>query len=223
MYMKKPILILLIMWLSAVPSFLSAQTKDATPAGQHLTLSGGPVLESNLSGFLHSGVAGGDARMQAGVSAGGFLDLGIGRSFSVQGQLLVQHKRSDFEWGGQTGQFRYWGVEIPIYALYHFRLRGGQRLSFGLGPYTEFGFDAKWERGGLKGDLYEKDTATGLPILRDSNTGFAVRIGYEWPCGLGLNATYKASVTNLLDANSSTVRMHPHALSVGLSWRFSRR
>ena len=69
----------------------------------------------------------------------------------------------------------------------------------------------------------EKDTETGLPILRDSNTGFAVELGYELTCGLQLNATYKASVTNLLDANSNTVKMHPHAVSVGVAWCFGNQ
>jgi len=41
-------------------------------------------------------------------------------------------------------------------------------------------------------------------------------------CGLKLNATYKASVTNLLDANSNTVKMYPHAVSVGVAYRFGK-
>lgn len=201
---------------------LRAQTTDTLRTSQHLVLSGGPMLETNVSGFFHSGVEGGDCRMKAGVSVGGFLDLGISNSFSVRGELLFHYKHSDFEWEGQTGRFRYWGVEIPLYALFHFRLAGKRQFYFGLGPYTEFGFDATFRRGGVKSGLYEKDTSTGLPVLRDSNTGFAVKAGYEWACGISLNATYKASVTNLLDANSNTVRMYPHAVSVGVAYRFGK-
>lgn len=214
--------IILTAFLLAVSPVVHAQTADTPRTEQRLTLSGGPILESNLSGFFHSGVDGGNCQMRAGVSAGGFLDLGIRPSFSVQGTLLFHLKRSDFEWDGQTGEFRYVGAEFAVHALYHFHLRSGAQFIVGLGPYTEFGFDATLKRNGVKSNLYEKDTDTGLPILRDSNTGFAVKVGYELACGLQLNATYKASVTNLLDANSSTVKMYPHAVSVGVAYRFGK-
>lgn len=189
---------------------------------QRLTVSGGPMVGANVSGFFHSGVSGGRSRMNTGVSAGGFLNLGITRFFSVQGELLFHYKTSDFDWGGQSGEFRYWGVEIPIYAMYHVNFGDGSRLSIGIGPYTEFGLDATYERDGVKGGLYEKDEESGLPILRDSNTGFGVKVGYEFPSGLGVNVSYKASVTNLLDANSNTVTMRPQAVSVGLAYRFGK-
>lgn len=189
---------------------------------QSLTITGGVILETNVSGFFHSGVDGGNSRMKAGVSAGGFLNLGIVRSFSVQGEMLIHYRHSGFDWGEMPGEFQYWGIEIPIYAMYHVRLKRGGQFHFGIGPYTEFGIDATYKRNGQKGDLYEKDEANGLPILRDSNTGFSVKIGYEFLSGLQLNATYKASVTNLLDANSSHVNMHPQAVSIGVAYRFSK-
>ena len=220
--MKKYSIILTgFLWVVASAA-LHAQTADVPRTEQRLTFSGGLILESNLSGFFHSGVDGGNCQMRTGVSAGGFLDLGIRPAFSVQGTLLFHIKRSDFEWDGQTGEFRYVGAEFAVHALYHFHLRSGTQFIVGLGPYTEFGFDATLKRNGVKSNLYEKDTDTGLPILRDSNTGFAVKVGYELACGLQLNATYKASVTNLLDANSSTVKMHPHAVSVGVAYRFGK-
>lgn len=190
--------------------------------GQHLSISGGPMVGANVSGFFHSGVSDGRSRMNTGFSAGGFINLGITRSFSVQGELLFHYKTSDFDWGGLPGEFRYWGVEVPVYAMYHVNFGNGSRLSIGIGPYTEFGLDATYERDGVKGDLYEKDAESGLPILRDSNTGFGVKVGYEFASGLGINVSYKASVTNLLDANSNTVEMRPQAVSVGMAYRFGK-
>lgn len=189
---------------------------------QSLTITGGAILETNVSGFFHSGVDGGNSRMKAGVSAGGFLNLGIVRSFSVQGEMLIHYRNSGFDWGEMPGEFQYWGIEIPIYAMYHVGLKRGGQFHFGIGPYTEFGLDATYKRNGQKGDLYEKDEANGLPILRDSNTGFSVKIGYDFLSGLQLNATYKVSVTNFLDANSSRVKMHPQAVSIGVAYRFGK-
>lgn len=178
--MKKYSIILTgFLWV-ATSVALHAQKANTPHVAQRLTLSGGPVLESNLSGFLYAGIDGGNCQMKAGVSAGGFLDLGIRPAFSVQGTLLFHVRRSDFEWEKRIGEFQYIGAEFAVHALYHFRLRSGSQFTVGLGPYTEFGFDAILQRNGMKSNLYEKDTDTGLPILRDSNTGFAIRISYEW-------------------------------------------
>lgn len=161
--------------------------------------------------------------MGFGGSAGGFLNVGLTRAFSVQCEMLFHYKHSDFEWGmGESGLFRYLGVEIPVYVMYHYRLSGGGCWTIGVGPYTEFGFEATFKHNGVKSDLYEKNEESGLPALCSSNTGFGVKVGYEFACGLQINATYKASVTNLLDANSSTVKMYPYTASVGVAYRFGK-
>ncbi len=205
----------------AQPSELFYQ-KNKLQEKQKIVFTGGALLESNLSGFFHSGVENGNGIMRAGFSVGGFLNLGISPSFSVQGEMLFHCKNSGFEWDSQKGDFSYWGMEIPVYAMYHYVFSKGNRLHVGIGPYTEFGFGAKFKCGGEKVDLYEKDGSTGLPALQDSNTGFGIKIGYEFVSGFQVNAGYKASVSNLLDANSSRIKMHPQAISVGLAYRFGK-
>lgn len=71
--------------------------------------------------------------MKTGVTAGGFLNLGITSAFSVQCELLFHIKRSDFEWEGEQGQFQYCGAEFPIYTLYHWHLPGGKTFFAGVG------------------------------------------------------------------------------------------
>ena len=136
--------------------------------------------------------------------------------------MLFHYKTSDFEWSNQTGEYRYWGMEIPVYAMYHYCFSKGNRLHIGIGPYTEFGLGASFKYGGIKQDLYEKDSATGLPALCDSNTGFGIKLGYEFVSGFQINAIYKASVTNLLDENSSRIKMHPQTFSIGIAYRFAK-
>lgn len=176
----------------------------------------------NVSSFIHSGIGDSKSKMKFGFSTGGFLNLGISKSFSVQGEMLFHYKTSDFEWSNQTGEYRYWGMEIPVYAMYHYCFSKGNRLHIGIGPYTEFGLGASFKYGGIKQDLYEKDSATGLPALCDSNTGFGIKLGYEFVSGFQINATYKASVTNLLDENSSRIKMHPQTFSIGIAYRFAK-
>lgn len=225
--MEKKVLIIVAATLNACvsrPLYAKEKGQERQDSGNgRIEISGGALLETNISGFFHSGIAGGRSRMKSGISAGGFLNLGISRSFSVQGEMLVHYKHSDFEWGGVNGDFRYWGNEIAVFAFFHipFKANYGQ-MYLGLGPYTEFGLEATYERDGVKGDLYEKDKTSGLPVLCDSNTGFAAKIGYEFACGFQIVASYKASFTNMLDANSSTVKMYPHSVSVGVAYRWSR-
>lgn len=142
---------------------------------QKIVFTGGAILDSNVSGFFHSGIENGSSIMKAGFSVGGFLNLGITQSFSVQGEMLVHYKNSEFEWDTQKGDFSYWGIEIPIYAMYHYVFPKGNRLHIGTGPYTEFGFDARFKHEGIKADLYQKDGNTGLPVLQESNTGFGIK------------------------------------------------
>lgn len=121
-----------------------------------------------------------------------------------------------------SGTFHYCGVEIPMYAMYHLHFKANRQLYVGIGPYTEFGFEAIYKRNKVKSDLYEKDETSGVPILRDSNTGFGIKLGYEFSRGFQLNVSYKASITNLAGANSNTAKMYPHALSVGMAYRFGK-
>lgn len=80
----------------------------------------------------------------------------------------------------------------------------------------------QFKHGGKEADLYEKDGSTGLAAFQESNSGFGAKVGYEFVSGFQINASYKASISNLLDANSSQVKIHPHAISVGVAYRFGK-
>lgn len=71
-----------------------AITVSETPSQekQNIVFTGGAILEGNLSGFFHSGIKDGNNVMKAGFSLGGFLNLGVIRSFSVQGEMLFHYK-----------------------------------------------------------------------------------------------------------------------------------
>ena len=225
--MKKKYLITLLLTINSM-SILKAQPFNATDTGaksfneQKIIFTGGVILETNVSDFIHSGIDDSQSKMKLGFSAGGFLDLGISKAFSVQGEMLFHYKNSDFEWSSQKGEYRYWGMEIPIYAMYHHYFSKTNRLHIGIGPYTEFGLGATFKYNGIKQDLYQKDGTTKLPALRDSNTGFAIKVGYEHISGFQINATYKASITNLLDENSSRIKMYPQTISIGIAYRFAK-
>ena len=107
---KKLLLALLLMGnisiaaLARPPKVNDSQTSAINEPNN--PISGGAIVETNLSNFLHSGAGGGDSRMKAGFTVGGFMNFGINKSFSVQGEMLFHYKNSDFKWDNQTGLFR---------------------------------------------------------------------------------------------------------------------
>lgn len=159
--MKKKYFIILLLAVGCMSALkaqpLSVVKKDTESSKeQKIIFTGGPILEMNVSNFIHSGIGDRKSKMKFGFSTGGFLNLGISKSFSVQGEMLFHYKTSDFEWSNQTGEYRYWGMEIPVYAMYHYCFSKGNRLHIGIGPYTEFGLGASFKYGGIKQDLYRK-------------------------------------------------------------------
>ena len=223
--MRKSFLISLL-YFSLCPVLLQAQTyagqRQDSISDRKLKLTGGPILETNISGFMHSHISEGESRMKIGTTLGGFLNLGMTKSFSAQGELLLHHKTSDFTWDGHLGNYRYWGAEIAMYAMYHIHFAKGNQMNIAAGPYTEFGFKADFKQEGQKADLYEKDEKTNLPIMHDSNSGFGIKLGYEFASGLQINLGYKISISNLLDENIGPSRLHPHTFQLGVAYRFGK-
>lgn len=203
---------------------LNAQNQATNPIDEvpKIKLTGGAILETNLTNFIHSGIDNGSSTMKFGTSVGGFINLELLKPFSIQSEMLFHYKTSEFNWKNHTGKYQYWGVEIPIYAMYHWGFDKNNQLYIGIGPYTNFGLGARFREGDKKIDVFEKEENTGLPVMKDSDTGFGVKIGYEFASGLQINATYKMSVTNLIDANSSTVKMRPQAFGFGIAYRFGK-
>lgn len=187
-----------------------------------ITITGGPVAVINFSNHSHSGISDGKSSMKTGFGIGGFLNLGISEHFSVQGELIINHKASRFQWQENDGEYRYWGMTIPIYAMYHLPLSNKGIITIGIGPYTDFGFRARFKNNGESVDLYSKTDYSGIPLMKDSDTGFGIKAGYELPCGLQINAEYRHSVSNVIDSNSSEVKMRPQVITLGLAYRFGK-
>lgn len=136
-----------------VVGFISSTYAQGEEQKQRIIVSGGPLVETNVTGFIHSGFSDGNSRMKAGIAIGGFVNLSFSQHFSVQGEMVFMHKHSDFNEESKGGCYRYWGVEIPVYAMYHYPLRNGGRIYVGVGPYTNFGLDATFKDGNGKLDL----------------------------------------------------------------------
>jgi hypothetical protein len=212
--MNKKIIIIAIFTAGFFP--LHAQNQSSTLTTWGLTAG------TNLSSFIISGTSDVSSKMKSGVSLGGFVNFECTNHLALQTGLTFQHKTSGIDRNDLPGKFQYWGVEIPVFAVYQYKFQNGGRTCVGLGPYAEFGFDARLKRNGEKIDLYEKNRETELSAMKDSDLGFGMMFGYEFPCGIQINAGYKLGVVNILDANSSAFKMLPQTVSLGIGYHFGK-
>lgn len=185
-----------------------------------ISFSGGPTFGLNNSNFINSGVEDCSSIPKVGFYGGGLLRLGILRNFSLEGNLTFFYKESEFSGLSLDGTFRQWGAEFGIYALLHIGIFSKGHLNLGLGPYTDFGFSAKYEMGGKKYDLYERREDSNIPLMALTETGVSFKVGYEFHFGLELSASYNVCVGNVTGINSNAIKMHPQSLKLGVGWIF---
>jgi len=215
--MKKKVIYSVIVFLFCVIHIHAQEDKQI-----NIKTTWGIKTEMNISGFFVSGTHMIDSKMKPGFSAGAFLNLEFTENFALQGDLLYHYKTSGFDRQDIKGKYRYWGMEIPVYAIYQWKLNKGNRFYMGVGPYAEFGFSANLKRGSQKIDLYEKEgnSESEISAMKDSNVGFGIMAGHEFPNGLQINIAYKVGVTNILDANSNSFSLLPSTISLGIGYRF---
>lgn len=144
------IFLLIFFQISAV-QFLSAKENMA------LKVSGGPSAGLNFSNFIVPDLGLSHSIMQPGFKVGGFVDLGISDLLSVQFELHVIHCASDFTYSGNAGEFSYWGLRVPIYAMFHFDIAGAGAINAGIGPFSDFGTYARYTENGIVHNIFERD------------------------------------------------------------------
>lgn len=187
---------------------------------QKIKVSGGPYIAFLSSGFIHPHIEGGGSRTGHGVGLGGFLDMGIKTWFSIQFEMMSGYGQSYFTRPEEKGRFIYWGLEIPLYAMFHIHLKDRSMFNIGIGPFTDFGLSGIYRVNGFGHDVYIRDKATGLSTMKDNYSGIAVKAGYEFRFGLQLNCCCRTSLNNVLDENSSRMSMFPYAASLEIAYRF---
>ena len=189
----------------------------ATQVNAQSRLSYGVKAEANMSNLLFDDMPGIESDFGAGVGIGGFLKIDFGKYFAIQPELLFQWQNSTIKQGVVENDFEYWGAEIPIYAVGQMTLESGDRAYIGLGPYFGVGFSAKDKTADLS--LYDKNGATA-PFMHRGDIGVGAMIGYEFAFGMQINAGYKYSLLNKLDAESDNSTMRGQAITFGIGYRF---
>lgn len=210
--MRKSVFIVIVVLSMGLTCTKAQQTQPS-----EVKTTWGLKAEANMSNFYLSGIPDIKSKLNIGFTAGGFVNVDFTKRFALQGALLFTNKTSDFELNGQFEKYSYWGIEVPIYAVVKWDLPGRGRLYAGAGPYTEFGLSAHLKGKEGKRNLYDN------AAMKDNNTGFGLMLGYEFPSRIQINAGYKVSVTNIIDANSSQAVLLPSAVTLGIGYRFGKQ
>ena len=177
----------------------------------------GAKAEANMSNFILTDLEPMESKLGPGASVGGFTKIDLGKNFAIQPELLFHFKSSTSEIGNNEDDFRYWGAEIPVYALGQWNCGTG-RMYAGVGPYVALGFSAKYDNSDF--DLYEEIGTTDESTLRRFDFGFGATFGYEFAIGIQINAGYKIGVLNAMDAGRDDASMLPQTISLGVGYRF---
>ena len=177
----------------------------------------GIKADANMSNFILTDLDNTDSNPKAGASLGGFVKVDFCDHFALQPELMFHYKSSELKQLGVENNYEFWGVEIPVYAMGQWKLKDESRIYVGVGPYVGLGLSAKNTDNDF--DLYEKNSNDEASMQR-WDFGVGATLGYEFSCGLQVNAGYKVGLIDALDAGHDNATMLPNTLSLGLGYRF---
>lgn len=177
----------------------------------------GVKADANMSYFILSDLDNLKSNMNIGASLGGFVKIDLHENFALQPELLFHYKSSEMKMSGQKTDYEYWGMEVPIYAVGQWKTGGNGRFYAGVGPYVGLGFDAKYKKGDI--DLYKKG-ANDESVMRRWDFGAGALVGYEFACGIQINAGYKIGFLDMMDAGRDNASMNTSTISLGIGYRF---
>lgn len=204
-------------------------------------VTGGVILGGNFSDFIIRQHGGKPVRsnMKVGLEVGGFLDFSVVKHFSIMGQLFFTVEQNRFEIDTVANN-RMWniGIEVPVYFMGRFGNMDKGYVNFGAGPYTHFtvasNVGTPWKNGSEQEptpeewERYETERRYDeLYKLHNNHFGLGFIVGYEFPFGMQINATYKISLSDIATfygnhkgeeiANAS---LYPQKVSLVVAYRF---
>jgi len=227
--MKKYTVILSLILLFCGSVAMAAEPDDTLRTKLPI-VSGGVKVQANLSHLWAHNVPGGiHTSPSFSGDIGGFIDFNVSKHFFIQFNLLAVGERCIVHEEISNEPLQSVGVEIPVYLMGRFGNARKGYVYFGGGPYTEF---VLWARmNGEEGPfnpyhhVVGTDELSGDEVfaLSDNHSGLGVFVGYEFPFGLQINASYQYSFSDIFAfGHDDGMSLHPQKAMLGLAWRFGR-
>ena len=207
-------------------------------------VSGGLLIGANMSNFLitrdHHTMS---SYMRIGAELGGFLNFNLSKHFSIQPQVILTAHQNFFAANDTTNRLWSFGIDIPIYFLGRFGNMTQGYLQFGGGIFTHFTFASNTgryqnvdkppvviqmpKRAAVSEEKVEFDYSS-LYNLHNNHFGICFMVGYEFTCGMQVNAQYKISLSDIAGFYSeqkgqkiADALIYPQSVSlcVGYRWK----
>jgi hypothetical protein len=167
--------------------FLMVLVFNASAQHFQLGIKGG-VNISNFTGS--SNLEGASEKSLVAYHGGGFLNLGLGKNFSIQPEVLLSSQGAKIENAGESSNFKVIYINIPVMAKYRFN--GGFYIE--AGPQVGFKVD-------------ENIGEENINDFANSNdVSVAVGLGIHSAMGLGIGARYIAGLSKVSDFDWGTTQ-----------------
>ena len=179
----------------------------------------GIKADVNMSNFILEDLADWQSDFGAGASVGGLVRTDIGKYFAIQSEILFHFKNSEFKIDGMKNKFRFWGMEIPAYAVFYWITPKNDRAFIGIGPYGQIGFSAKNRT--INRNYYADFFKKKASFMQIGDVGCGILLGYEFLFGMQINASYKYGLLNQLNEPlQEETFMRNQSVSLGVGYRF---
>lgn len=208
----------------------------------------GVTLNGNISNFVivhsHNMMS---SYMRVGVEVGGFVDFCIDKHFGIQAQCLISAEQNRFSVDSARLDYGLWqvGMDVPFYFMGRFGNMRSGFLQVGGGLFTHFQFannvgkpimfasnatdvEKQQQRDELQQNYRD------LLKLHNNHFGVCATVGYEFPVGIQLNASYRISLSDICSyyvSNKESMdeqqkmlaqaAIYPQKISFGIAYRFS--
>jgi hypothetical protein len=170
----------------------------------------------NMTNFLYSQNNGGiTSKPLARGRAGVLLDIPIHGIFYIQPGVFYAMNGNE---GNDNNTLNLNTIEVPVNAMFKFRMRHHNLLFVGAGPFVGYNVSGALSEGSFKIGSSSSDN------LKAIDYGIGANVGYEFNCGLFFRARYQWGVANLQpQTNSYISTINSESYGIQAGYFFGRR
>ena len=181
----------------------------------------GVKADANLSRFFINEAAHLSSSKKAGGSAGYFYQYKWRESKAVQADMMLRYRTSKIENHniGETADYSYWGVELPVYSLLQAEI-DEQKLFMGIGPFASFGMYSRFVSDSQNLNPYHQNQSGNKSIMHRWDFGMGFIVGYELKNHLQFNFNFQMGFRNLVDEGFEGVDMISQLVGLGVGYSF---
>lgn len=220
-----------------IETMLDSLDQDLLPR----KVTGGVLLNGNVSNFIITNAGGTmSSYLRAGLEVGGFLDFYITKHMAILVAPALTMQQNHFSaYNIENNKLISLGMDVPVYFMGRFGNMQKGYIQFGGGLFTHFVFaDNLGKKMTYSPDghvdldeeakRYEYEQKyMDLLKLHNNHFGVCAIVGYEFPIGIQINASYRVSLSDIAtyysenkDTDLAKARLYPQNISLGLAYRF---